>query len=81
ESKIQAINEIKKEYKNITDNFVSQNLISHQPSTSKSAMANIFAKRNQTILTPIYDEFIRYQNKDLLPALEEHDPFKCPIPQ
>ena len=51
-------------------------MVTYQASTSKSAMASIFAKRNQTIPAPTYDEFIRYQNENVLPALEEHDPFK-----
>ncbi|CAG8850671.1 15787_t:CDS:2, partial [Gigaspora margarita] len=70
------IDEIKKEYENVTKNLIPQNLVTYQASTSKSAMASIFAKRNQTIPTPTYDEFICYQNENVLPALEEHDPFK-----
>ncbi|CAG8670609.1 13092_t:CDS:2, partial [Gigaspora rosea] len=60
-SKIQTIEEIKEEYKNISENTI---IVFHQASSSTSAIANIFATRNQKIPTPIYDEFTQYLNEN-----------------
>ncbi|CAG8808628.1 4_t:CDS:2, partial [Gigaspora margarita] len=41
ESKIQAIDEIKREYENVINNTVSNNLVSYQALSSNSALATL----------------------------------------
>ena len=39
-------------------------------------MSILFVKKNNTVPIVEKDEFTKYLNKETLPALEEHDPFK-----
>ncbi|CAG8622618.1 7010_t:CDS:2, partial [Gigaspora rosea] len=45
ESKIQAIDEIKREYENVINNNISNNSVSYQASSSNSALASILQKK------------------------------------